>query len=441
MNKTFDDFYYSVPNGIQELDRLEEANFLTKQRYLGNLFGKFLGSAKRKIKPDDYENTTPITKWGFSDLFGELTKRYNDPKKTNKKFYVKDLYQGKFNPHGKDSHPMFIDDDIEKLEVASFYKTNNGGTIILYQLKDTDGQDKFYVSTDGRAEKFFASEAKNGGLGMLFKAWLTNQKSNKNIFPDTGGGAVAGKPKMHIKVIDKATYDKLVPVESVQNEGVAGLASIPVAIPMATNSPVVEDELEEKYKKGDERPAVWSSIKLGFVGKSNKDELLTLGGGEYEVDENGEQTNKHKDILNWLIKNNPDQDFEGMDTAEIVKMIDGSQLSSQEKQELKDKAEETPPEKTEKPTEDKGEHEIDEKKMGELYNKLKNELETEPTKFGPTSNIETGWIYDLKGDNIIYAYKGKDGSYKISWKPTKGKARDLLVKLGYVDREDIKELK
>jgi hypothetical protein len=383
--KSFDEIYFNAENGIIELDKLEESNILQKGRFIGNLFNKFLGSAKRRIRPADFDNTTPVTEWGFADLFGELTKRYNDPKKTNRKFYIKDLHQGVFKINEKELHPLFIEDEIEKLEIASVYKTNNGGTIILYELQDGEGETKYYVATDGKSEKFFSAEVKKGGLGMLFKAWLTSQKSNKNIFPDKG--AVASKPKMPIKVIDKATYDKLVPVESVQfGESELMDEEDKQNEPRSLFYNDSQNLWKRWRKSGD--PDTWAAIS-----KFRKD--------DFEVDKDGNKSNDNEELLKKA-------------KGEIVQ-----------------------PKSNDSKVNDKDGSEIDEKKMGELYNKIKVELESEPKKFS-SKNIETGWIYTLKGNGVIYTYKSsQDGKYKISWNPAKGKARDLLIKLGYIDREDI----
>jgi len=214
MTSRFNSFYFNQIQNEKEIESLEEASFLTKSRYARNLWNILRKSAKRRMRPKDYEDTLPITKWGYADLFSNLTDMYNDLQKENKPFYIKNLFQGQFNPK-KDSHEVF--GNVVKPVEVSWYRTNKGGNIILYELvvEDEDGDNvtKYFVAIDGKGQKFFAVDRKRGGVGMLFKAWLSAQKIKKNIFPDAAPEAEqkAKQPKIQTQPIEKSLYDKLVP--------------------------------------------------------------------------------------------------------------------------------------------------------------------------------------------------------------------------------------
>jgi len=181
-----------------------------KDSYFTNILRKAVGSAKRKINPRALD-TTELSPAGYTDLFNLLTNKYTTGKKT--KYHIKDLFQGVFSP--KDAKGVFGDIEItdkNQIEVVSYFKTSNGGAIALYNIKDDDDEDKYFIGIDDKGQKYFAAKPKQGGIGMLFKAWASAQKANqtgtlgKSMTP-----TAKKKPNLKKIEIDKERYLKIAP--------------------------------------------------------------------------------------------------------------------------------------------------------------------------------------------------------------------------------------
>jgi len=417
-------------------ENVDEANILTKSRFGSNLFRQLIGSAKRKIKPNDYDDTVEISPRGFANLFGMMTNEYNAKGKDKRKFFIKDLFKGTFRE--KDAHPAFADIyDHDKTVSVSFYKLNNGGNIILYNLKDDEGDDIYYASIDGKGEKFFAADRKKGGLGMVFKAWLAAQKT-QDVFnlPDVPKGEKrAAADKLNKIEISKDDFLKLAP-EPKKMKKTGGTFDMFMQAKLAAgyeedmsiidifNEEVMDERKRRVGPKGPrqvfkDEQGVWRRL-------HGKQEISSPKGTDVVVDTSGDpDPDAQKDYDEWIRKEKAAPDKQEPEKTDPEEFLEPDEP-------VKEPEKKEEPAKIEKPEDIKKKPEFKDA-YGELAFELKtsNELKEVPNQLKPTDKVKAGWRYVLKNNGAIFVYQGKDNKYYIGFDT---KAKPTADKLGLVNK-------
>lgn len=400
MEKNFINYYF-------EPTQVDEANILTKGRFASNLFRQLVGSAKRRIKPSDYDDTVEISPKGYANLFQKLTTEYNSKGKDKRKFFIKDLFQGKFNE--KDAHDTF--GEYDKIESTSVYKLNNGGNILLYNLKDDEGDDRYYAAVDGKGQKFFAADRKKGGLGMVFKAWLAAQKT-QDVFDlsDVAKGEQQSKTKKSKKIeIDKNDYATLAPSpKKMKSSGVDFSKLLQLASVDWTNFKSFKESILTEVKKGRK---VFQDDDDDWKTYKGKHRIYSPKKTDIAVDKEGNpDPDAQAEYDDWIRKDQSDDDLNNTDKK------DDKPEAFLDKE---DKPEETK-KKSDKST-----------GIGELSLELVGQLKQEPNPLKSSDKVKSGWRYILKNNGVIFIYQGKDNKYYIGFDK---KAESTVDKLSLVDK-------
>lgn len=347
---------------------------IRKDLYFINLLRKAVGSAKRKINPKALE-TIELTPAGYTEIFERLTKQYSSGKKT--KYHIKDLFQGVFKPEA--AGDVFGDvqlTDKNQIEVASYYKLSNNGAIALYNIKDDEDKDRYFIGIDGKGQKFFAAKPKEGGIGMVFKGWISAQKANRA--GTIKGGLTPDKKKEAVKKIeiDKEKYFDIAP----EKDKITKLAASNNSLSLFDmfNEDVLSEKKETKqivYDKDLDKWKTWRpKVKisgLGEFGKYNPDKF------DYQV-----------------------VDMEGKEDEEGQKEFDKIYKKDEDKPEEK---------KDDKPSNE----EVD--AYGKLFYDIKDELKGQPNEVkSPT--VINGWRYVTNDGGTIFVYQSKkDKKYYIGF--------------------------
>jgi hypothetical protein len=378
----FQKYYFKEDEQINEFA-------VGKDSYFTNVLRKAVGSARRRINPKALE-TTELTPAGYTELFNRLTNQYGSNKNT--KYKIKDLFQGVFNP--KDAQGVFGDIDIndkKQIEVVSYFKINNNGAIALYNLKDQNDEDHYFIGIDGKGQKFFSARPKDGGMGMIFKGWLSLQRANKmGILKGYGLTPEKVKKKNPFPYkyeIDKDVYDKMTPEMNAnfkESNNAFSLFNL-------FNEEVIAEKIKYIFKKDGK----WIST------SSSK-------GSPFEYS-----------------KLDPDDTYVAVKTSEPVGSVKkAEQLEKDEElqKEIDNQKKNIETSNKEKP-EDKNKKDFDKydvKEFGELYVDIHEELKENPINVKSTDKIQYGWKYIFKNNGRIFIYQTKDNKYKIAF-DVKGK--------------------
>lgn len=374
-----------------------------------NFVRKIAGSTKRKIQPQQYD-TYEVSQKGFQNLFGRVTANYNNPKNKNKKFFVKDLFEGKF----KDENAPEVFDEFEDVESTAVFRLNNGGAIILYHIKDNEGDDRYYVGIDGPGQKFFAAKEKQGGLGMIFKSWLSAQKAGNvwNLSDVIKGEQKKKKVSSDVKhkiEIDREKFNDIAP----EADKIRKLAASNKSLNLLD---IFNEEVLKEAKglviNGKRAVTIGSPKKGGEsgewyrVGKSGK---IITGSGAISnftnviaVDKNGE----------------PDEDLQRELNKEIEK-YKNRKLNGEEN--------------------GKGEDEVSKEQVdayGKLYFDIKDELQTKPNEV-KSKNVKNGWRYITNNNGTIFVYQSKvDDKYYIAYDD---KGKNIVDKYDLINKYNLEK--
>lgn len=387
-------------------------------RNASNFVRKIAGSTKRKIQPQQYD-TYEVSQKGFQNLFGRVTANYNNPKNKNKKFFVKDLFEGKF----KDENAPEAFDEFEDVESTAVFRLNNGGAIILYHIKDDEGDDRYYVGIDGPGQKFFAAKEKQGGLGMIFKSWLSAQKAG-NVWnlSDVIKGEQKKKKKVDVGVkhkieIDREKFNDIAP----EVDKIRRLAA-------SNKSLNLLDIFNEEVLK-EVKGLVIDGKKAVTIGSPKKG---GKAGEWYRVDKNGNIIKGSAPIKKFtddLIA--VDKDGEPSDDLknELEKEIE-------QYKEKKSGGEEKEPKKEDKV--DNGEKPSKEQvdAYGKLYFDIKDELQTKPNEV-KSKNVKNGWRYITNNNGTIFVYQSKvDDKYYIAYDD---KGKNIVDKYDLINKYNLEK--
>ncbi|MDD5651083.1 MAG: hypothetical protein PHF86_11815 [Candidatus Nanoarchaeia archaeon] len=397
-----------------------------------NFLRKIAGSTSRKIIPKQY-NTTEVSQKGYSNIFGKLTADINKSNKERLKYYIKELFNGKWNDKDASDNIAEILGDQESTAV---YRLNNGGAIVLYHIKDQEGDDRYFVGIDGSGEKYFAAPNKQGGLGMLFKSWIAAQKS-QDVFSlsDISKGEKTKKTKgIPFKVeINKNDYSSLVPNPEKMKQNKVSWKDwkFPLAASVEYDKDLydlfVEDicfiNEEEKYvfKDKDGKWIVASSsknnpIEFSFNPKHNYIAVKT--DEPTGSKEKAKKLDKDEDLqkeLDELIKNEQNPPTEDTNTEETpeTNTIDTKTNDVEDKPEI---------------TTDTSKNK---QALGILAFELDNELKQAPNSIQPTDKVKNGWRYVLKNNGVIFIYQNKNNKYFIGYDD---KAKSVVDKTNIINK-------
>lgn len=383
----FENHYFTEENQINEFLGLGWLAGHWKDfdpRNATNFVRKIAGSTKRKIQPQQYD-TYEVSQKGFQNLFGRVTANYNNPKNKNKKFFVKDLFEGKF----KDENAPEAFDEFEDVESTSVFRLNNGGAIILYHIKDNEGDDRYYVGIDGPGQKFFAAKEKQGGLGMIFKSWLSAQKAGNvwNLSDVIKGEQKKKKisPAVKHKIeIDKEKFNDIAP----EADKIRRLAA-------SNNSLNLLDMFSEE---------VLIEAAKGLVIDGKRAVTIDSNGEWRRVAKSGKMMTGSGAIKKF--------------TDDLIAVDKDGKPSEDLQSELKKEIDEYKKKKADKESEvDNGEKPSDEEvdAYGKLYFDIKDELETKPNEV-KSKNVKNGWRYITNNNGTIFVYQSKvDDKYYIAY--------------------------
>jgi len=373
-----------------------------KDSYFTNILRKIGGSNRRRINPKALENLE-LTPAGYNELFNLLTNKYSDNKK--KKYYIKELFQGVFKP--KDAEGAFEDleiNDKKQIEVVSYFKLSNGGAIALYNIKDEEDNDRYFIGIDGKGQKFFSAKPKEGGIGMVFKGWLSAQKANKigtlskGMTPDKKKDS---SPTVKHKIeIDREKFNDIAPeadkirrlAASNKSLNLLDMFSEEVLIEAATG--LVID--------GKRAVTIDSNGEWRRLGKSGK---IMTGSGSIK---------KFTDDLIAVDKDGkPSEDLQ----SELDKKIEEYKKKKADK-------------KDEKPSKEQ----VD--AYGKLYFDIKDELQTKPNEV-KSKNVKNGWRYITNNNGTIFVYQSKvDNKYYIAYDD---KGKNIVDKYDLINKYNLEK--
>lgn len=407
----FQKHYFTEEEQINEILGIKNWKDLDP-RNITNIFRKMGGSTKRKIQPRSYE-TTEVSQKGFQNLFGKLTIDYNDTSRKKKKIFIKDLFEGKF----KEESAPDVFEDFQEVESTAVFRLNNGGAVILYHIIDEDNDDRFFVGIDGAGQKYFAAKKKDGGLGMIFKSWLSAQKAGNvwNLSNVAKGDVKKKQSAMKKKIeIDDRKYDELTPEANKIRQLVASNQSFNLFD--LFNEEVLSERKNKKLE--------YLMFKNGIFYKADID------GGKAKIvdDENGDPIEVEKfdtDKYEYQVLNKDGTEHKkGME--ELNKELG--------KTEPKDNKEEKPNE--ESPKEDDTPSNEEEEAYGKLYYDIKSDLKNEPAPI-KSKNVKQGWRYWANNNGVIFVYQSKtNNKYYIAYDE---KGEQIVKKYDLINKYDLEK--
>ena len=400
---SFSSYYYKEQEELNELYELNEKFF--KSKYASNVFRKLFGSKTRRINPKDYEDTEEVGQKGFQELIDKLATDVSNPRKESKKYFIVDMYTGKFNTK-KDNHQNFP--PINKINDISVYKTNKGGNIVMYAFTDDEDDPRFFIGIDDKGKRFFSDT-----LGMSFYNFKQRSQTGGLWQNISKGDVEAGtnKPKITVVDIDKEEFNKLTP-ESTNIKG--------------------------EYITEEGRPLKWNKDKKIWTTQTGN-KVTSFRPEDFAVTKTGKDAESGDEIAKTL-QQKLDKDKATFQATKKTSKTEPNVEPEAPKEEPKVSKTEPKAPKEEpqtKPEAPKEEPKKEIAKGGELQKKLAGDLNGYPKLIKPTKSIETGWTYLLKNNGQVYVYKLKTGEYKLGY--TK-KAMDILVKKGIINSKDVEAL-
>ena len=486
-------------------EKLQEGNWM-KSSYFSNLVRKLAGSGKRKVNPEDFarhtffglggkggKGFTQLSPGGFAEIYGIMNNRYDNREKL--KFFIKNLYSAiidtkKWNPNNFE----YKDDSgkVQKLKLrnpkqikaSSFYETNKGGRILLINVADEEGKDRYFIGLDGNAVKFWVAPKDKGGLGKDFRTWLAAQAAAtykpdmKSISPEfKGKGQEEEQSKADVEKttkvkIDKSGYDKLVPIPipvTASYKYPKGLLDLMERLLDKPNEVLIEKAAVQVYKDGETWKNIQTDKEITEIGKNKdtgkpiEDYVVYTNKKDYEKDLAGQkefnkkfgieepkeepkgEPNKIGDNRavkigtkgEWYFVDDKgheldkvsDEDFKKGDLVAISK-------NNPTKEDVAHKGELNKEIKAKGGPTKSSDETTGKNKQGELYKQIKdicsNCIEKEPSSVKGQDDAKDGWRYELKDKGVIFVYQStKDNNYYISYnKPAEKIAKQAMDKLG-----------
>lgn len=184
MTNFFNTYYVQQTSEFNSGVLIEVDSKRMSKRFL-NTLGKIFGKKSENVNISN-SKIAEVTHTAFNQLATKLSNNLISPRKKDRTFYIKNLYNGKI------VDPNVLNSDYKKIQNSSVFKLNNGGRIYLISVENNDGDLSYYVGTNNsrKANDFFIEL-----IGKTFDLYLASKKiiRKKKIIT----------PKKHTFNIDK----------------------------------------------------------------------------------------------------------------------------------------------------------------------------------------------------------------------------------------------